>query len=235
MFASLRRTLSSGPGLLMPRRGHIDGIVFRDDQVQGIYTPGLPPLAGVEIVLDNVRYTRTDSSGRFRFDDVAYGRHRVEARYVSDQPTFFTTPSPAEVDAGASVHFGIALSRSSLRGVVLTDAGIGLSGVLVHIVSADRRTTVRTADDGTFVGEGLLGRRLRRHASRRARFRPDTRSTRSRLSAFASRKTVPGRATFVLRPFRSVAGRARCSIARPANTSRWLEPPWSCSRFSGSP
>ena len=121
-----------------------------------MYTPGLPPLAGVEVVLDNVRYTRTDSSGRFRFDDVPYGRHRVEARYASDQPTFFTTPSPAEVDTGASVHFGIALSRSSLRGVVLTDAGIGLSGVLVHIAGADRRTTVRTADDGTFVDEGLL-------------------------------------------------------------------------------
>ena len=140
----------------MARRGHIEGIVFKDDQAQGMYTPGMPPLAGVEVVLDNVRSTRTDSSGRFRFDDVPYGRHRVEARYASDQPTFFTTPSPADVDGGSSVQFGIALSRSSLRGVVLTDAGTALSGVLVHIAGADRRTTVRTADDGTFIEEGVL-------------------------------------------------------------------------------
>jgi hypothetical protein len=121
MFASLRRALSGAPGLLGTRRGHIDGVVFKDDQASGMYSPDLPPLAGVEVVLDNVRHVRTDSSGRFRFDDVPYGSHRVEARYASDQPTFFTTPSPADVDADSSVNFGVAPSRSSLRGVVLTE------------------------------------------------------------------------------------------------------------------
>jgi hypothetical protein len=208
MFASLRRSLSGGPGLLATRRGHIDGIVFKDDQALGMHTPGLPAVAGVEVVLDNVRRTTTDSSGRFRFDDVPYGQHRVEARYVSDQPTFFTTPSPATVDAGGSVNFGIAVSRSSLRGVVLTDAGLGLPGVLVHIAGADRRTTARTGDDGTFVGEGLVagdydvaieagsvpaGYPVHMLAPQRVRVE----------------KTEPGRVTFLLRPFRSVAGKAR--------------------------
>ena len=49
----------------------------------GLYTPGLPPLEGVDVILDNVVHARTDSSGRFRFDDVTFGRHRVEAHYVS--------------------------------------------------------------------------------------------------------------------------------------------------------
>jgi cell division septation protein DedD len=208
MFASMRRALNSGPGFLAPRGGHIEGIVFRDDRVQGMYTPGLPPLAGVEVVLDNVRSIRTDSAGRFRFENVSFGRHRVEARYVSDQPTFFTTPSPADVDSGSSVAFGIALSRSSLRGVVVTDAGNALPGVLVHVAGADRRTTVRTADDGTFISEGLpagdyevkidagsvpVGYPVDTLAPQRVRVEHSS----------------PGRASFVLRPYRSIAGRAR--------------------------
>jgi hypothetical protein len=208
LFASVRRSLSGGPGLLMPRRGAIEGIVFKDDRVQGMYTPGLPPMAGVDVVLDDVVYTKTDSLGRFRFDDVPYGRHRVEARHISPQPTFFTTPSPAEVDTGSSVNFGIALSRSSLRGVVHTDSGTGLPNVLVHIAGTDRRTTVRTADDGSFVGEGLpagdydvtveagsvpAGYPLDGLVPQRVRVE----------------HTTPGRAAFVLRPHRSVAGRAR--------------------------
>jgi hypothetical protein len=208
MFASLRRALSSGPGFMAPRGGHIDGVVFRDDKAQGVYTPGLPPVAGVEVVLDNVRYARTDSAGRFRFDDVPNGRHRVEARYASKEPIFFTTPSPADVDTGSSVHFGVAQSRPTLRGVVLADGGTALAGVLVHIVNADSRTTVRTSDDGTFAGEGLpagdydvsidagsvpAGYPVDALAPQRVRVEPG----------------VPGRARFVLRPYRSVAGRAR--------------------------
>ncbi|MGH9371866.1 MAG: carboxypeptidase regulatory-like domain-containing protein, partial [Vicinamibacterales bacterium] len=208
MFASLRRALTSGPRFLAPRGGHIDGVVFKDDKALGIYSSELPPLAGVEVILDNVHHTRTDDAGRFRFDDVSYGSHLVEARYTSDQPTFFTTPSPAEVETGASVHFGVARSRSSLRGVVLVDAGTGINGVLLHVVSGDRRTTARTADDGTFVVEGLApgdydvaidagsvpaGYPVDSLAAQRVRVE----------------KAEPGRARFVLRPYRSIAGRAR--------------------------
>ena len=208
MSASLRRSLDGGPGLLMPRRGHIDGIVFKDDQGAGMYSAGLEPLPGVEVVLDNVRHTRTDSAGRFRFDGVELGRHRVEARYASDQPTYFTTPSPAEVDTGAFVHFGVALSRSSLRGVVHTDAGIGLPGVLVHIAGVDRRTTARTADDGTFVEEGLGA------GEYDVTIEPGSVPAGYPVDALAPQRvrverSAAGRVTFVLRPYRSVAGRAR--------------------------
>jgi cell division septation protein DedD len=139
---------------------------------------------------------------------VPYGPHRVEARYASAQPTFFTTPSPAHVETGSSVYFGVAPSRSSLRGVVLADAGAGMNGVLVQVVNGEYRTTARTADDGSFVVEGLspgdydvsidaasvpAGYPLDSVAAQRVRVD----------------ETEPGRARFVLRPYRSVAGRAR--------------------------
>jgi cell division septation protein DedD len=208
MLASLRRALNRGPGFLAPRGGRIDGVVFKDDKALGVYTSDLPPLAEVDVILDNQQYTRTDALGRFRFDNVPYGRHRVEARYSSRQPTFFTTPSPADVETGSSVHFGVAPSRSSLRGVVLADGGSGINGVLVQVVSGEHRTTARTADDGSFVMEGLApgdydvsidaasvpaGYPLDRVAEQRVRVE----------------ETEPGRARFVLRPYRSVAGRAR--------------------------
>src|SRR5262249_14155289 len=107
-------------------------------------------------VLDGIRSTTTDRTGRFRFDGVSYGRHRVEARYASSQPTFFTTPSPVDAEIGSSAQFGIALSRSSLRGIVVSDDGVGIVGVLVRIARAEHQKTVRDYDDGTFVEDGLL-------------------------------------------------------------------------------
>ena len=70
-------------------------LCFRMITVRASTPLACPPLAGVEVVLDGVRFTRTDSSGRFRFDDVPHGRHLVEARLTLGRPTFFTTPSPA--------------------------------------------------------------------------------------------------------------------------------------------
>lgn len=208
MFASLRRSLNGGPALMATRRGSIDGVVFKDDEGTGMYAPGAEPLAGVEVVLDNVRYARTDASGRFRFEGVPYGRHHVEARYASDLPTFFTTPSPAQVDTGGSVQFGIALSRSSLRGTVLTDAGLGLPGVVVQMVGAERRTTARTSDDGTFVADGLAvgDYDVAIDAASVPVGYPVDSLTVQRVRVD---RTSPGRASFVLRPYRTVAGKAR--------------------------
>lgn len=208
MFVSLRRALRSTPGLFMARRGHIEGTVFQDDQGRGAFVPGMPTLAGVEIVLDGVRHTRTNRSGRFRFDDVPHGRHRVEARHTSAHPMFFTTPSPAEVDTGAAVDFGIGRPRSSIRGVIRTDAGNGLSRVQVQVASTDRQATVHTADDGTFIAEGLPA------GDYDVTIEAGSVPTGYPVDTLASQRVrveeaTPGRAAFVLRPYRSVSGRVR--------------------------
>jgi cell division septation protein DedD len=165
-------------------------------------------LADVAIVLDEARYTRTDVSGHFRFDDVERGRHRVEARYAPGEPTFFTTPSPVDVATGTSVVFGIAPSRSSLRGVVRTDAGAALSDVVIQIAGNNRRISVRTGDDGTFAAEGLEAGDY--DVSVEAGSIPAGYPVESLAPQHIHvEQERPGRVTFVLRPYRSIAGRAR--------------------------
>jgi cell division septation protein DedD len=207
MLVSLRRTLRAAPGLLA-RRGDIEGTVFQDDQGRGAYAPGMPVLAGVEVVLDGVRHTRTDRSGRFRFDGIPYGRHRVEARHRSNQPMFFTTPSPADVDTGSVVNFGIGRARSSLRGIIRTDAGSGVSRVLLHVAGGDRNSSTYSADDGTFIVEGLPA------GDYEVSVDASTVPAGYAVDALAPQRvrveeTTVGRAAFVLRPYRTVSGRAR--------------------------
>jgi hypothetical protein len=106
------------------------------------------------------------------------------------------------------LHFGVALSRSSLRGVVRTDAGLGVPGVIVHVANAEHRTSIRTADDGTFVAEGLWA------GDYDISVELSSVPAGYPLDALAPQRvrvehTVPGRATFVLQPYRSVSGRAR--------------------------
>lgn len=153
---SLRQTLNSAPRVLLPERhGSIEGTVFRDEQARGTYVPGLPTVGGIEVVLDGVRRTFTDDQGRYRFEGVPYGRHKLEVQFPSSESFFFTTPSPAEVETGATVDFGISTLLSGLRGAVRSDFGIGLADVVLRISSADRHLKVQTLDDGTFVVRGL--------------------------------------------------------------------------------
>jgi cell division septation protein DedD len=126
----------------------------------------------------------------------------------SERPVFFTTPSPAEVDAGASVDFGIGRSLSSIRGILRTDAGDGVPGVVVHVAGSDRQVTARTGDDGAFVAERLPA------GIYDVTIEPGSVPAGYPVDALAPQRVdvkddAPGRATFVLQPYRSVSGRAQ--------------------------
>jgi hypothetical protein len=205
---SIRRRLQRVARLLPRHRAEIGGTVFRDDRAQGAYAPGMPVVPGVEIVLDGARRTIADAQGRYRFGDVAHGKHRVELRYATKEAFFLTTPSPREVDAGATADFGVAASQYSLRGVVRTDAGNGLLGVIVHVANNDRTWTCQTADDGTFVIEGLTP------GNYTVRIELGSVPVGYALDGQLSQGVVigqaaPARPTFVLRPYRSITGRVR--------------------------
>jgi hypothetical protein len=155
---SIRRQFASVPNFIIPRRrGTIRGVVFADDGATGTYRPGGPPLADVEVVLDDTRWNRTDHSGHYRFSGVSYGSHSVELVYHSRSPFFYTTASRVQTDADTEVNFGVGLSSARLLGSVRSDAGIGLPGVEINISKGPQQFSAQTDADGKFRVEGLSG------------------------------------------------------------------------------
>src|ERR1051326_3406166 len=61
----------------------------------------LPAVGGVEVRLDENRVTHTDAGGYYSFPLVPFGVHRIEAKYQSGEPFFYTTDSPATADMNA--------------------------------------------------------------------------------------------------------------------------------------
>src|SRR5262249_60596106 len=135
------------------RHGVTQGHVFRDDESAG-YSSQQPAIAGVEIVLDDGRVTHSDSSGNYSFHHVPFGVHRVEAKFQSGEPFFYTTDSPAVAAMNSTVDFGINFAKGQVFGFVLNDAGKGVAGVAVEIRGAGFVRTVLTTAGGKF---GLLG------------------------------------------------------------------------------
>jgi hypothetical protein len=153
---SIRRQVVSVPNFIIPRRrGTIRGVVFADDGATGLYRPGGPLLSDVEVILDDSRRIRTDHSGHYAFSGVSYGLHFVELVYHSANPFFFTTASRVESEADSEVNFGVGLSSAWLFGSVLSDTGIGLSGVEISISKGTQHFGTQTDSEGRFRVEGL--------------------------------------------------------------------------------
>ena len=96
-FIAWRHQFQHVPNFIVPERhGTISGTVFRDDQSRGVLEPDMPPLTGVEVMLDNHRRALTRADGSYRFSNVPRGRHRIVAMYHSRAPFFFTTASDQE-------------------------------------------------------------------------------------------------------------------------------------------
>jgi hypothetical protein len=153
---SLQHRFYTVPGFLLPgRHGMIEGHVFRDDDSGGLYNGQLPAVAGVEVRLDDNRVTHTDSSGYYSFHHVPFGVHRVEAKYHSDEPFFYTTDSPATADMNATVDFGINFAKGQVFGYLLNDAGTGISGITVELKNDKMIRRVTTGENGKFAFTGL--------------------------------------------------------------------------------
>lgn len=205
---SLRRRLQRAALLPSRHRGVVTGTVFRDEERRGVLAAGSAGVPAVEVVLDGVRRTKTDARGAYRFDGVAPGPHRVEIRYATDEPFLLTTPSPRVVEPGIPADFGIGAVMSSIRGVVENDAGGGLLGVIVRVAVQGRPRTAQTLDDGTFVIEGL------RPGPHTVTVDPASVPAGYVLQGALSQTVsveaaASARATFTLRPFRSISGRVR--------------------------
>jgi len=206
-FVALRHRFQHVPAFIAPERhGTIVGNVFRDDQSKGALEPGMPPMSGVEVALDDRRRTLTRADGSYRFPKVPRGKHKIVATYHSEQPFFFTTPSSLDVDEDATADFGIGYSLSGLLGQVLNDAGRGVAGVAIAIRSGGRQWIAATDADGSFFVSSL--------AAGDYEVRADEDSLPAGYSAepLDPQRVVvgassPGKAAFTVRALRSISGR----------------------------
>lgn len=153
---SLRHQFYHVPRYIIPtKHGTISGIVFEDSNAEGKYHSGLPVLQGVEIILDGKVRTHSDRLGLYAFHQVPFGPHTVEAKFQSQKPFFFTTPSQTQTDYNSRVDFGIGYSLSQLFGYVTDDAGHGLVGIGIQVKGSSRSSSATSDLDGKFTVQGL--------------------------------------------------------------------------------
>lgn len=147
----LRQQFSGLPRFLR-QSGTIDGFAFLDPAMQGLRNSGSEPLADLEITLDATLTTRTDARGAYAFRGVAPGPHRVAARLPQSPRAYFTTPSHAETDGPARIDFGLVLAAARIDGRVVSDAGVGIAGVVVSAAAlAGAPISATTGAAGSFV------------------------------------------------------------------------------------
>ncbi|MDB5942012.1 MAG: hypothetical protein JWQ13_1578, partial [Ramlibacter sp.] len=149
---------TSFDGLGMPGEGSraISGQVLRDDAAAGQAAGVQPPLAGVEVVLDRSRRSRTDRDGRFSFERPGSGAHRVEAVLPPEPGAYFTLPSVQTLQPGSEARFALTFSGARLTGTVRSDAGVPLAGVTVRIEGTTQAATT-TDSSGAYRFAGPPG------------------------------------------------------------------------------
>ncbi len=207
-LAAWRHQFQHVPYFVIPeRRGTITGNVYRDDQSTAEFKPDMPPMAEVEVALDDRRRTLTGADGSYRFPNVPRGKHKIEAIYTSKDPFFFTTPSKLQVDEDSTADFGIGYTLSGLTGTILNDAGEGVAGVDIALESRGKKWTATTEGDGGFFVPSLVAGDYTVQADENSV--PEGYST----DGLGDPRQVtvgvssPGRADFTLRALRSISGR----------------------------
>ncbi|MES3000275.1 MAG: carboxypeptidase-like regulatory domain-containing protein [Pseudomonadota bacterium] len=123
----------------------IVGQVMRTDTADSAPVPA----AGIDVVLDRSRRTRTDAQGRFTFEGPGAGAHRVDAILPPQPGVFFTTPSTLTVQPGGDANFTMNFSGARLSGIVRDDAGQPIAGVTVRIEGPVTATAI-TDSSGTY-------------------------------------------------------------------------------------
>jgi hypothetical protein len=207
-FLAWRHQFELVPYFIIPeRRGTIAGTVFRDDHSSGALEPGMPPIADVEVMLDDNRHVLSHADGSYRFSNVHRGTHRIAAKYQSKEPFFFTTSADTNVEENATVNFGIGFSLSGLTGAVLNDAGQGVGGVKILIQGTGRKWSAVTEADGSFFVSGLAA------GDYSARVDEDSLPAGYSTEALVDLPSItvgassPGHAAFTARALRSISGR----------------------------
>ncbi|MGH9523685.1 MAG: SdrD B-like domain-containing protein, partial [Terriglobales bacterium] len=125
--AGMVKTFSGSPAHLLARRSRrtIQGRIYRDDNINGVFNRGEQGIAGVQVQLDGSETAVTDEQGLYRFSDVGGGVHRVSLALAQfPNPVRMTTTGEFEIDMDApgmhSADFGI-INFARLMGTVFND------------------------------------------------------------------------------------------------------------------
>jgi SdrD B-like domain/Pilus formation protein N terminal region len=149
---SMKHLFNTAPGLLMlERHGTVKGRVFEDQEGQGQYSSSDAGVAGVELILDDGRQTRSGPDGSYRFSGVPEGKHEVRAVLHSEIAYYFTTSEQFDTSENSEVNFGIARSAASLGGEVLDDNLHGVAGIVVVVRRDNNRNMTVSGSDGKFL------------------------------------------------------------------------------------
>jgi hypothetical protein len=202
------RTLLDRPLISPGSSSPIAGRVFRGDGEHA-------PLAGIDVVLDRNRRTRTDAEGRFAFERPGAGSHSVEA-VLPEGAAYFTTPSKLAREPGSTADFGIALGGVIVTGSVQNDAGEPVPGVAVRAEGTSVASAI-TDSNGRYrftVAPGKV----------QLSIAPESVPAGHDLRALAARKRTlesgqPATVNFVLRAMRSLEGVVAGVQGRPATVT----------------
>jgi hypothetical protein len=121
------KSFSAAPILLGsgPRGRVIEGHVFRDDNINGVFNVGEPGLPNIHVQLEDGQSVTTDKHGYFRFQAVSASIHRVSIHLAQfSEPIRLTCASEQQADVirqrSSVVDFGI-INFARLMGNVFND------------------------------------------------------------------------------------------------------------------
>ncbi|HET9741980.1 MAG TPA: SdrD B-like domain-containing protein [Terriglobales bacterium] len=160
-----QKNFAANPGALpiLHRSRTIEGRVFQDSSVKGVYTDGERGLEGLQVRLENGEIATTDEQGRFKFSNVSADQHQVSLDLAQfKQPVRMTTRAEQDVDLiqqhVAIVNFGV-LNSARVIGNVFNDLRFenqrepdskGLATVQLLLDDGKQVRKVHTAGSGDF-------------------------------------------------------------------------------------
>lgn len=131
LYFGFNKRFSAMPTSLLASLHHpaahriVEGRVFRDNNVNGVYNYGEQGLVGLQVKLDDGEVAETDEQGRFKFSDVSQGEHSVSLTLTQFAgPVRMTTKNMTSVDLIrqriAVVNFGV-VDFARISGNVFND------------------------------------------------------------------------------------------------------------------
>lgn len=165
LSVGFQKTFTAAPGTVpfLHRGRIIEGRVFRDNNINGVFNEGELGLPGLEVRLDDGQTATTDEQGRYRFTGLSADEHQVSLDLTQfRQPVRMTTPGEATADLIQQhivvENFGI-LDFARVMGNIFNDLRFenrrqpdskGMQGIGLVLEGGKEPRTIQTIGSGDF-------------------------------------------------------------------------------------